>query len=118
MGSSVYAINKGVNKPAEFKGLKAQYIWYLGGSLVGLLILFAVLYFIGINTFVCLGIILVAGTALFMYIYRLSNTHGEFGMMKKLAARHIPAIVQSRSRKIFRLPPAPSGRGAVKKIAH
>ena len=27
--SSVYTINKGVNKPIEFKGLKAQYIAYL-----------------------------------------------------------------------------------------
>ena len=36
MASSIYGINKGVNRPAEFKGLKAQYIWYLGGGLVGL----------------------------------------------------------------------------------
>ncbi len=42
--SSVYAINKSINKPVEFKGLKAQYIWYLGGGLLFLLILFAVLY--------------------------------------------------------------------------
>jgi len=27
--SSVYKINKGINKPIEFKGLKAQYIAYL-----------------------------------------------------------------------------------------
>ena len=35
---------KGINKPLEFKGLKAQYIWYLGGGLVALLILFAIMY--------------------------------------------------------------------------
>lgn len=34
MSNSVYQINKGINKPIEFKGLKAQYIWYLGGGLV------------------------------------------------------------------------------------
>jgi hypothetical protein len=28
--NSVYKINKGINKPIEFKGLKAQYIGYLG----------------------------------------------------------------------------------------
>ena len=33
MANSVYKINKGINKPIEFKGLKAQYIWYLGGGL-------------------------------------------------------------------------------------
>ena len=51
MANSVYKINKGINKPVEFRGLKAQYIWYLGGGLVILLILFAILYVIGINTF-------------------------------------------------------------------
>ncbi|HMT97439.1 MAG TPA: DUF4133 domain-containing protein, partial [Ferruginibacter sp.] len=33
MSNSVYQINKGINRSIEFKGLKAQYIWYLGGGL-------------------------------------------------------------------------------------
>jgi len=28
--STSYPINKGINKPVEFKGPKAQYIWDLG----------------------------------------------------------------------------------------
>ena len=44
MSTSVYTVNKGINRPIEFKGLKAQYIWYLGGGLLALLILFAILY--------------------------------------------------------------------------
>ena len=47
MASSIYGINKGINKPIEFRGLKAQYIWYLAGGLVGLLVLFAILYISG-----------------------------------------------------------------------
>ena len=101
MNNSVYQINKGINKPIEFRGLKAQYIWYLAGGLIGLLILFAIMYFIGLNAFVCLGIILISGTILFMYIYKLSNTYGEFGMMKKLAKRSVPGLVKSNSRKVF-----------------
>jgi Flp pilus assembly protein TadB len=101
VSNSVYAVNKGINKSIEFKGLKAQYIWYLGGGLIALLILFAIMYIIGLNTFICLGVILIAGTGLFLYVYRLSNTHGEFGMMKKLAKQRIPDVVSSRSRKIF-----------------
>ena len=54
MTTSVYTINKGINKPIEFKGLKAQYIGYLAAGLIGLLILFAALYISGVNTFVCL----------------------------------------------------------------
>lgn len=101
MANSVYNINKGINKSIEFKGLKAQYIWYLGGGLIGLLIFFAVMYITGINTFICLGIILVAGGFLFNYIYKLSNTYGEYGMLKKIAQRNIPEKVKSNSRKIF-----------------
>ncbi|HEU4791365.1 MAG TPA: DUF4133 domain-containing protein, partial [Flavobacterium sp.] len=44
MSNSVYQINKGINQSIEFKGLKAQYIWYLGGGVVVLMILFAVMY--------------------------------------------------------------------------
>ena len=102
MSNSVYRINKGINKPVEFKGLKAQYIWYLGGGLIVLLILFALMYFLGINSFVCLGIILLAGTGLFMYVFKLSNQYGEYGMMKKLAASRVPKLIRANSRKIFR----------------
>jgi hypothetical protein len=95
--SSVYQINKGINKSIEFKGLKAQYIWYLGGGLVVLLILFAVLYLIGINMFICLGLIIILTTALFMYVYKLSRTYGEYGLMKKLAQKAVPKIIKSYS---------------------
>ncbi len=72
MGNSVYQINKGINKPVEFKGLKAQYIWYLGGGLVALLILFAIIYIVGINIFICLALIVSLTTALFMNVSNVS----------------------------------------------
>ncbi len=97
--SSVYRINKGINKPIEFKGLKAQYIWYLGGGLVILLIAFAILYICGINPFVCLFIIGISGTILFMYIYKLSRTYGEYGLMKKMARKGVPDVVKNYSAK-------------------
>ena len=101
MANSVYKINKGINKPIEFKGLKAQYIWYLGGGLVILLILFAVLYIIGVNTLICLGLIVVLGGILFAWVYGVSNKYGEHGMKKKVARRGIPSVVKSYSRKVF-----------------
>lgn len=101
MGNSVYQINKGINKSIEFKGLKAQYIWYLGGCIVTLLILFAILYITGINPFVCVGLILIGGTFSIIKIYGMSNKYGEYGMMKKMAKKSIPHIIKSRSRKIF-----------------
>jgi len=101
MATSVYPINKGINKPVEFKGLKAQYIWWLGGGLLALLVLFAVLYICGVNTFFCLFIIGVFGSLLFMQVYRFNRKHGEHGMMKTLAKRSIPKLVKSYSRKVF-----------------
>jgi len=101
MANSVYKVNKGINKPIEFRGLKAQYIWWLGGGLVILLILFAILYVIGVNTFFCVGIIVILGAGLFMHVYTLSDKYGEHGMMKKVAKRGVPDTVKSYSRKVF-----------------
>jgi hypothetical protein len=101
MANSVYTINKSINKSIEFKGLKAQYIWYFGAGVVALLILYAILYFIGVNTFICIGIILACGTGLVIKVYELSNTYGEHGMMKKMARRSIPPVVKSYNRQAF-----------------
>ena len=101
MATSVYKINKGINKPIEFKGLKAQYIKYLGIGLVALFVLFAILYITGINMYICLGFTALGGTGLFIQVYKLSNKYGEYGMMKKAARRNVPHIVKVRSRKLF-----------------
>ena len=103
MANSVYQINKGINQSIEFKGLKSQYIWYLGGGVVVLLIVFAVMYFIGLPTYLCVGIIVAAGVFLVMSIYRMSNKYGEHGLMKALARKQVPRFITSRSRKVFRM---------------
>lgn len=81
--------------------LKAQYIWYLGGGLLVLLIGFAVLYICGVNPFVCLGATLLLGAGLFGYVYRLSHTYGPYGLMKAAAKRKIPRTVKIYTRKTF-----------------
>lgn len=101
MANSVYLINKGVNRSIEFRGLKAQYIWYLGGGLIALLVLFALLYISGVNTFIGLAIITILAGLLFGWIYKLSNIYGEFGLMKKTAKRRVPTVVKLRSRNVF-----------------
>jgi hypothetical protein len=97
----VYQINKGINKPIEFKGLKAQYIGYLAGGLVALLILFAVIYIIGIPVFVCIGIITALGGALFYQVFRYSHRYGQYGLMKRTARRYLPGYLKFNSRKLF-----------------
>jgi hypothetical protein len=104
VSNSVYNINKGINKPVEFRGLKAQYIWYLGGGLVALLIIFAVLYICGVNIFLCLGLIVLLATFLFFYVYKLSRQYGQFGLMKKIARKAVPRVIKNYSSRIF-VPP-------------
>lgn len=101
MSNSVYQINKGINQSIEFKGLKAQYIWYLGGGIIVLMILFAAMYIAGLPSFLCIGTIGICGTLWVLKIYRMSHKYGEYGMMKALAKRQIPKAVRSQSRKIF-----------------
>lgn len=99
--SSVYAVNKGVNRPIEFKGLKAQYIWWLGGGLVLLLLLFSILYLCGLNMYLCLVIIILLTVALFIKVYSMSERYGEHGLLKLGAKKALPDYIICRSKKIF-----------------
>ncbi|HRK52760.1 MAG TPA: DUF4133 domain-containing protein [Cyclobacteriaceae bacterium] len=101
MGASVYKINKGINKPIEFKGLKAQYIAYLAVGLIGLLILFAVLYIIGVNMFICLVLTAILGGILFMTVYRMSDKYGQYGLLKKMAKGSLPVFLKVSTRNTF-----------------
>jgi hypothetical protein len=97
----VYQINKGINKPIEFKGLKAQYIGYLGGGLVGLLVLFAIIYIIGFPVYLCIILISLLGSGLFMQVYKLSHKYGQHGLMKRSARSYLPGYLKFSSRKLF-----------------
>jgi predicted lysophospholipase L1 biosynthesis ABC-type transport system permease subunit len=94
--SSVYNINKGINQPIEFKGLKAQYIWWLCGGLVCLLILFAVMYILGLNMYLCIGIIGILGVVLFVLVYKMNSSFGEHGLMKKVARKSVPRYLRRK----------------------
>lgn len=97
----VYNINKGINKPIEFKGLKAQYIGYLAGGLVALLIFFAVIYIAGLPVYMCLAVISALGCGLFYQVFRLCHKYGQYGLMKRNARRYLPGYLKFNSRKIF-----------------
>ncbi|WP_276481021.1 DUF4133 domain-containing protein [Paraflavitalea pollutisoli] len=101
MAASVYKINKGVNRSIEFKGLKAQYIWYLGGGLLLCLILYVAMYIIGVNSYVCLFVVGATAGMVFYYVFKLSKKYGEHGMMKNMARRSIPKVIRCKSRQCF-----------------
>lgn len=97
----IYQINKGINKPIEFKGLKAQYIGYLAGGLVALLILFAIMYLIGLAVYLCILIITGLGSALFYKVFGLSHRYGEHGLMKRNARKYLPDYLKFKTRRLF-----------------
>ena len=103
MSYKVYPLNRGVNKAIEFHGLKAQYIRYVAGGLLGLLLLFAGLYLAGLPPYPCMGLILLTGAWIFRLAYKFSRLHGQYGVMKVRAAMKIPKVMMSRSRSVFML---------------
>ena len=48
-----YPINKGIGRPVEFKGLKAQYLFIFCGGLLALFVLFVILYMVGTDQWIC-----------------------------------------------------------------
>lgn len=99
---SVLEINKGINRPMVFKGFKAQYITYLGIGLVSCLLLFVILYMIGVHVYLTLGIILPSATAFFVYLQKLSTTHGEHGLLKHTANKRLPHSLNCQSAHLFK----------------
>lgn len=99
---SVYSINKGVNQSIEFLGLRAQYIWYLAACILGVLVLYGIIYgALGLSTSISLLIIVPLGAFCFFYVYRLNDKYGEYGLMKKGAQRRMPGAVNCKTRNVF-----------------
>ncbi|WP_346319402.1 DUF4133 domain-containing protein [Chitinophaga sp. YIM B06452] len=101
MANSVYEINKGINRPLEFRGIRAQYILYLAVGLLALFILFAVMYIVGISVYICLILVGVSGFVLFSWVARLSAKYGEHGLLKAAGFRQVPPAIHCRTRRLF-----------------
>jgi hypothetical protein len=96
-----YEINKGINRPIEFRGLKGQYIYYLAIGLAVLLVGFSIMYIAGVPVFLCVPVVVMAGSGLFVGVYRYSHRYGEHGLMKAMAFRQVPSAILSRSRRVL-----------------
>lgn len=99
--ATVYDINKGVGRSIEFKGIKAQYLIYLAVGLVGLLLVFAILYVLKVNIYLCLAIIIPAAILLVMTVQRYSKKYGEHGLTKKMARSKLPNCIRTHRHQIF-----------------
>lgn len=96
-----YPINRGVNRPIEFRGLKAQYIAYLAAGMLLSFSAFGIAYALNAPLFLCLIVALVLGTAVIALVFRLNARYGEHGLMKRTAWRRIPTHLSIRNRRVF-----------------
>ncbi|RXK81671.1 DUF4133 domain-containing protein [Filimonas effusa] len=97
----VYQINKGVNKPLEVKGIKAQYLIYLAIGVIVLLMIYVIGHLAGAPGFMLLPTVGVLGFVLFTWVSQASSKYGEHGLMKVMAYRRVPSAILSSSRKLF-----------------
>ena len=101
MSSSIYSINKGINHSIEFRGLRAQYIWYFAGLVLALMIVFAALYIAGAGTIICLTVCGSAAAFGSIKIFAMSKRYGEHGLMKAIARKRVPRVLKSFGRRYF-----------------
>jgi len=98
---TTYTTHRRVNAPVEFKGLKGQYILFAGGSVIAGLFLFALLYIIGLNDWLCLVLCVSAGMFGIGGSYYLSRRYGVHGWRKRRMARKTPRALRSGTRRLF-----------------
>lgn len=93
-----FEINKGVGRTVEFKGLKAQYLFIFAGGLLGMFVLVAVLYMIGVNQLVCLMFGVCGATFIVWKTFAMNKKYGEHGLMKISARKNHPRYLLNRKR--------------------
>ncbi len=91
-----YNINKGIGRTAEFKGLKAQYLFVFAGGLLGVLILVMVMYMAGVSSYACLFIGAGGASLIIWQTFSLNKKYGEHGLMKLGAKKRHPRYIVCR----------------------
>lgn len=93
-----YQVNKGVGREVEFKGLTAQYLFIFAGGLLGVFILFVVMYMAGVNQSFCIAFGLALATGIVWGTFHLNTQFGPHGLMKRMASHQYPRrIIHRRS---------------------
>lgn len=98
-----YELNKGIGQNAEFKGLKAQYLFIFAGGLLAVFVVFIVMYMAGISQWICIAFGAVSASALVWFTFHLNAKYGEHGLMKHFAKKQHPRYLINRItvRKLF-----------------
>ena len=101
-----FEINKGVGREVEFKGLRAQYLFFFAAGLVAgvrrelqpLAVMFVIMYMAGMGQWISIGCGVSSATVLVWLTFTLNRKYGSHGLMKLFAARQHPRRILSRKR--------------------
>lgn len=95
-------IHQGLDQEMEFKGLKAPFLYYMLGLMLGVILLFLILQGLGnppiISGFISVGLLTWLGSK----IYSMNRELGRDGLMKRLAYRQVPMCIRIKDRGLFR----------------
>ena len=100
-----FSVNKGIGKPAEFKGLQSQYLFIFAGGLLAVFVVFVIMYMAGVNQWICILFGVGAATTLVWLTFSLNRKYGAHGLMKVQAKMSHPyyLINRKRFRRLFTL---------------
>ncbi len=93
-----FSINKGIGRPAEFRGLKSQYLFIFAGGLLAVFVVFVIMYMAGIDQTVCIAFGVITAGVLVWTTFHLNEKYGEYGLMKVQAIRNHPRYIINRKR--------------------
>ncbi|HEX8426424.1 DUF4133 domain-containing protein [Hymenobacter sp.] len=100
---SHYPLNKGVNKPVEFKGLVgSRYLFLLLGGLGGVFLGYIALYVAGLSSYLTLPLAIGGGFFWVTRVFALSSRYGEHGAMKQQAKSRQPKRIVNRTPRLFK----------------
>ena len=93
-----YTIHKGVDRQVEFQGLTSHYLILFVAGLLGIFLLFVILYAGGVPQGICILFAVAGGSGLTWATFYLKRRFGPHGLMKLLALRQHPRrIIHRRS---------------------
>ncbi|GGG59781.1 DUF4133 domain-containing protein [Hymenobacter glacieicola] len=96
-----YDLNRGINKPVEFKGLVGNNIYFLVAGISLTFVLFVTLYMLGVPLLLTLLLTFAAGGGMWAGVFALNRKYGEHGLMKASARRSSPKYITNRQSRLF-----------------
>ena len=91
-------MNKGIGKPAEFRGLQSQYLFIFAGGLLAVFVALTILFMAGVNQLICILFGAVAAAVLMWLTFTLNSKFGANGLMKLQAKMYRPHYLINRKR--------------------